>query len=167
MARHVAEVCGAYTYIEQNILVQMQTRATPLIYSFSFFVFLCFCCFSYTFTHLLYISLCLSLTDNACTNICIAPTGAVYLAHGCFVSHHAFADICSHMTAQFEEGRCFFVCCSHLQEFADRVCNSRKACLKCQFTTTDCKTKNLKNFLHFIFIICCFLTPLAFKNIYL
>lgn len=37
-----------------------------------------------------------------------------------------------------------FVCCSQLQEFADRVCNSREACLKSQFTTTDGKTVKKK-----------------------
>lgn len=49
-----------------------------------------------------------------------------------------------------------FVCCNQLQEYADRVWNSREACLNSQFTTTGPKTVKRSRILKCIFLICCF-----------
>lgn len=149
MARHVSEVCGAYIYMEYRIY-QCKCRRAQLPYAHTFVLLLSRCSsrfFAYSVIN-----------------------WSWYL-HSCVFAKHPQVQFISHVFAIFPIPQLqiyvltwlhslkqagVFVCCSQLQEYADRVWNSREACLKSQFTTTGSKTVKSSWILQLVFVICCF-----------
>lgn len=163
MAIHVSEVCGAYIYIEYiNASADMRNSLTLTL--------LCFCFSVAPHAHLRtfpFAFLCV-FSDKlimifAFTRLCKTPTGAVYLTHVCHFSLPQLQIYVLTWLHSLKQAG-VFACCSQLQEYADRVWNSREACLKSQFTTMGSKTVKGSWILQFIFVICCFYDSSSILN---